>query len=84
MEILPAAVAARPADDGCGEGGGSRVCGELVPPWSVEDEAGEVDHEERRLEVRREERLVVLKGNSALIHEGHFSEIYLHSDCPDR
>ena len=57
--IVPAVVA-RPADDGGRERGGAWVGRELLPPGAVEDEPGEVDHEERRLEVRREERLVVL------------------------
>ena len=76
IAIVPAVVAPRPADDGCREGGGARVCRELLPPGAVEDEAGEVDHEERRLEVRREERLVVLKGKNMLGRKVLFRNLF--------
>ena len=76
IAIVPGVVAPRPADDGCREGGGARVCRELLPPGAVEDEAGEVDHEERRLEVRREERLVVLKGKNMMGRKDLFSNFF--------
>ena len=33
----------------------------LLPPWPVDNESGEVQHEQRRLHVRREERFTETK-----------------------